>query len=202
MGELIAMYLKFGDYTALMNLYRRISRDSIRMVTADYEAFDFFPKRAEIQEKMTTKLMKDIEPWSAKIENFQLQELILPAQFEEARARQVAAREEEQKANYERDNAQISANSLVQQAEQKAQVILYNAGAQAKSITLAAGADQQSQTAKVEVETEAYTNVNSALKFTPAELLSYVWVDAMSDKAASGTLLAAQTPKIIKDYAL
>lgn len=198
--ELIDLYLKFGDYAQVTNAYSRIARNSVRLVASNFTAFDFFPKRAEIQEAMNARVNFDIDEWSAHVENFQLQELILPAQFEEARTKQIAAREEEQKAEYERDNARINANSLVNQARKKAEVIIYDANAKAKSIQLEAQADKDSQSAAVAVEVESYGNIKKALDFDAKELLSFVWVDAMKNKKSQSTLLSAGTPSAIKSF--
>jgi regulator of protease activity HflC (stomatin/prohibitin superfamily) len=198
--ELIDLYLKYGDYEQLTHLYARIARNSVRLVASNYTAFDFFPKRSEIQEAMVVRVNSDIDVWSATVENFQLQELVLPAAFEQARTRQIAAREEEQKAEYERDNARINANSLVNQARKKAEVILYNADAKAKSILLSAQADKDSQSAKLAVEVESFGNIKEALQFTDKELLSFVWVDAMKNKLSAKTLLGAGIPEVIKSF--
>ena len=95
-GELAQLYLQIGGWEEIKAAYGRISRNSLRTVAAKYYAFDYFSEQGDqLKAEMQNTLNRDLGMWKAGVDSFQLTRINLGKEFEEARAEQEAALQEQ-----------------------------------------------------------------------------------------------------------
>lgn len=185
-GDILTnLYLRYGDNTAVTELYRRIARNVVRTVTGKYSTFDLFTNRAQMQADMQASLNVDISAQGGVVQSFQFLDVGIPANFADARTQQASAVQAVTNAQNQLVVAQITAQTQVQYATQQAQLIVSQATNNASAAIIANNAAIASLTARYTNERAAYRGLRAALNMTTAELLSYIFLDAQAQSLAN-----------------
>lgn len=180
-----ALYLDFGEMGEVQAIYNRIARNWIRSVAAEYTAFQFFFNRSIIQVDMEETLHVELTKAHASVEQLQLLDIDLPDAFEAARERQSAAFEEiraaESRASVDRQEAEDS----VAAAERALQVLLLEAESTAVEILNSANATAAALESRYRAEQESLKSLADRLGFSQAQLLAFVWNEALNEAQTS-----------------
>ena len=131
------------------------------------------------------------------IETFELLNITLPARFQEARTRQETARRAASRAENDLNVAEIDARTQVVTAEREAEVIVLEARQAAQQVRFENAAAIVAVTARRNAEADAYNRLKEQLGLSEAELLTYVWIDAIREaqsKPGGAPILNVQLP--------
>ena len=197
-GELAQLYLQIGGWEEIKAAYGRISRNSLRTVAAKYYAFDYFSEQGDqLKAEMQNTLNRDLGMWKAGVDSFQLTRINLGKEFEEARAEQEAALQEQLSVVQSKKNNVTHWVGVIKRVNETAQLIMKAAEAKRHQIQVNAAAAAASLKARVNVEADSFRRARGTLNFTSKELLAWVWLDAMKATAAASTVIDVETPELI-----
>jgi regulator of protease activity HflC (stomatin/prohibitin superfamily) len=143
--------------------------------------------RSAISADMFQSLRDDLEQNHALLNSFQLLDITLPAAFASAIQTTEITRQQISTAQFQKERALVESATQVLAASQQAQVITARASADSQVIL----AQAQAQAAAINSRTtnllNAYLTIKSNYSMTEDELLSYIWLQALSETQASVT---------------
>ncbi len=195
-AELIQLFRTFAlDYE---NYFISQSRTTIRDVASFYNAIEFFNNRTFIGDAMFDYLVQDINAMFADIVYFQLREIDLPDEFEEALKQVQIAQQQYQIALYEQEAAIIRAQTQIIEAQAMANITVLTAEADAEAYLINMEAQAQALNVTLTAERIAYYAIGQQLNLTSSELLALLWVMAVRDHDDSMLIIGADTPVLIE----
>ncbi|MCH8906336.1 MAG: hypothetical protein IH840_04530 [Candidatus Heimdallarchaeota archaeon] len=194
----IELYNTFG--LAYEDVINTQARDSIRDAASSFDAIQFFNNRTVIGAAMEVALRTIIQSVvGVSIPGFQLRAVDLPDAFENALERAEVARQEIQIAQFEQASALIRAQTTIFEAAAAANITLIEAAAEADAFLILINAQAEAVNITLAAQTEAYYALAQALNFTSAELLAFLWIQALTQIGEFGNLIIIgdNTPDII-----
>lgn len=197
--DLTAVYLDFGEMGPTTTAYKRIARNWVRAVAANFTAFEFFFNRTEFQSRLQIVLNSRLREAHASVDSLQLLGVHMPDRFDNARIEQETAVQGIAQAAEQKLVAKINADTSVAKARQEAQVIVFEAESRAAELRLNADAQVESLRARYLAEREGYANLATTLGLNVDQLLAYIWLDAMQEGTADATV-KVNVPTSISAY--
>jgi hypothetical protein len=190
--ELVALYLRWLNNFNLA--FSKISRNVVREVASEYDAFAFFFNRSVVVDDITTTLAAKFAVIGALVNNVQMLELTLPGDFFNSIQQTEIVRTKIAEASAVQLKALIESETSLLAAKIDADSLLVASYAKANSTLIQK--QQEALTKKAEIESEriAIISLKSTLNLTNADLLNYLLVDAMKTTAAKITL-SVEKPK-------
>jgi len=183
--DLLALYMRWkSDYE---NSFGKISRNLVRDVAANYDAFDFFFNRSLIIADITASMSDYFIDIGASINNFQLLDLELPTDFFNAIQLTEVTRTKISEATVQQQNTLIQAETDLLAAQKQAEVIVTQAQARADSVLIQKQQEALLRKSQIEQELIALQSLKTQLNFTTDELLNYLLIDALAQTPAKVT---------------
>lgn len=193
--ELIQLYSTFElDYE---NYFISQSRTTLRDVASFYNAIEFFNNRTFIGDIMFQYLVQDIDEMYADVVYFQLREIDLPDEFEEALKQVQIAQQQYQIALYEQEAAIIRAQTQIIEAQAQANITVVLAEADAEAYLINMEAQAEALNITLTAERLAYYAMGQQLNLTSSELLALLWIMAIQEHDDSLLIIGADTPVLI-----
>lgn len=185
---IVELYNNFGsEYEAV---FWRIARDVIRDITSVHSALEFSNNRTIIGAEIEVAMFELFDTvYNTDIAAFQLLEIILPTTFDDALERAEVARQEIITALLEQEIALIEAETRIFEAEAQYNVTLINAQAEADAFLTMINAQAEAVNITLTAQTEAYYALSQALNMTSAELLAFLWIEALTEIGEFGNLI-------------
>ena len=174
------------------------ARTTLRDVVSFYSAIEFFNNRTTIGEAMQVYLIEDLQVMHVNIEFFQMREIDLPDEFEEALKQVQIAQQQYQIALYEQEAAVVRAQTTIIEAQAQANITLVTATAEAEAYVITMGAQAEALNITLTAERLAYYAMGQQLNLTSTELLALLWVMAIQDHDSSLLIIGAETPILIE----
>ncbi|MFX0125426.1 MAG: SPFH domain-containing protein [Candidatus Hodarchaeota archaeon] len=194
--DLIELYGTFAlDYE---NYFISQSRTTLRDVASFYNAIEFFNNRTFIGDVMSEYLVQDIDAMFADVVYFQLREIDLPDEFEEALKQVQIAQQQYQIALYEQEAAIIRAQTQIIEAQAMANITIVLAEADAEAYVINMEAQAQALNITLTAERMAYYAIGQQLNLTSSELLALLWIMAIQDHDDSMLIIGVDTPILIE----
>mmetsp|Transcript_45910 Transcript_45910/g.52965 ORF Transcript_45910/g.52965 Transcript_45910/m.52965 type:complete len:318 (+) Transcript_45910:82-1035(+) len=195
--DLVALFYDWGDGGYDL-AYRRIARAVLRDTAAEYEAYALFYERTQVSDDMISDLSEVLDQIHATVENFQLLDISLPSEFENA----IRDTENEniniETLRFQRENVKTEMKGLKDKAVTEKQVIVNSAEAKAEEITQQAQARIQTLENRIDQEIAAYKELQTTLGLTePRDLNSYVWIQNVG---TVNSLINLGLPSVIKCF--
>jgi regulator of protease activity HflC (stomatin/prohibitin superfamily) len=198
-AELIELYGTFAlDYE---NYFISQSRTTLRDVASFYNAIEFFNNRTFIGDVMFQYLIQDIDVMYADVVYFQLREIDLPDEFEEALKQVQIAQQQYQIALYEQEAAIIRAQTQIIEAQAAANITVVLAEADAEAYLINMEAQAEALNITLTAERLAYYAMGQQLNLTSSELLALLWIMAVQEHDDSLLIIGADTPVLIETTA-
>lgn len=184
-GELHQFYAKFGaEYVLPIS---KVARDSIRVAAAKFDAFDFFLNRSLVATAISNRLRADFALTHVELNSFQLLDIALPTAFSTAIQNTEITRQQIATAQFQQDRASTEADTQVLAAKQQADVILARARADAKVIAAQALAQASAINQRTSNLLAAYNTTMTQYAMTADQMLTYIWLQALSETTATLT---------------
>lgn len=190
--QIKAVFAKFGeDYESV---YVPLAVDTITRKATDYNANTFFSDRTLVGEGIEQEIMKVFKEQAlCSIEFFQLRSVSLPRDFEVAIQTTEVKKQDIKTAEAERGNRKIAGQTMVKQAEQESQAILYRADAAATTIQLNVDAYVEQFNISQGLQATAFAELYKTLGSDEARLLEYMDVRALRDHPSAGSVISLKT---------
>lgn len=192
------LYKQFGtNYEAT---FWRVARDVIRDTASSYDAIQFFTNRTLIGQVIEDNMVAELEgTYATLVPAFQMLDISLPASFEDALERLEVAKREIEIATEQQAEALIRAETLIIEAEAEAQITILEAEAGAEAFLIMIEAQAEAVDITLTQQTESYYALAQALNLTSAELLSYLWIQALTEVGENGNLIiiGENTPELL-----
>ncbi|MFX1283798.1 MAG: SPFH domain-containing protein [Promethearchaeota archaeon] len=195
-SQLLELYGTFAD--EYEERFIGQSRTTLRDVTSFYNAIEFFNNRTFIGDQMFVYLVRDIDKMYADVVYFQLREIDLPDEFEEALKLVQIAQQQYQIALYEQEAAIIRAQTQIIEAQANANITIVTAVAEAEAYLITMEAQAQALNITLTAERMAYYAMGQQLNLTSTELLALLWVMAIQNHDDSLLIIGADTPVLIE----
>lgn len=198
--QLVNLYREYGR--SFEQVFIRTARDNIRDSASFYTAIEFFNNRSLIGTFMTEFIAQEFnENYYADVPALQLRAIDLPDTFEDALERAEVARQEIEIARLQQQAALIRAETAILEADAQRNITLIEANATAQAFLIQIEAQAQAVNITLTAEREAYYALSQSLNLTSAELLSFLWIQALQDIGEYGNLIIIgdNTPEIILD---
>jgi regulator of protease activity HflC (stomatin/prohibitin superfamily) len=200
LSALNELYFTYGELPEIDQLYQRVAKNVVRVISSKYTAFDVLYNQTAVRAEMQSSLNLQLTPLHGSVDSFQLLNIELPRRFLNQRTRQDTAQQEIQKAVNEQSVAAEQARTTVIEAQRQAQIIVVEAQATANAMLLNARATADSIKAAVAAEKTSFTNVKSKLGLDKTSLLSYVWLDAVQKPKGAKLTVGIPAPAGVTKY--
>ncbi len=195
--DILNLYGKFGlDYE---DRFVGQARTTLRDVVSFYSAIEFFTNRTIIAESMEIDLNNDLQDMYVDIVFFQMREIDLPDEFEEALKQVQIAQQQYQIALYEQEAAIVRAETAIIEAQAQANITVLSAEADAEAFVISMEAQAKAINLTLTAEKLAYYAMGQQLNLTSSELLALLWVMAVRDHDSSLLIIGADTPILIEN---
>ena len=195
-ADLIQLYGTFAlEYE---NFFVSQARTTLRDVSSFYNAIEFFNNRTYIGDIMFEYLIQDLDVMFADVVYFQLREIDLPDEFEEALKQVQIAQQQYQIALYEQEAAIIRAQTQIIEAQAEANITVVLAEADAEAYLINMEAQAEALNITLTAERLAYYAMGQELNLTSSELLALLWVMAIQEHNDSLLIIGADTPVLIE----
>lgn len=212
-GLLIHIQLAFHyklKRTEILNLYGTFgmeyedrfigqARTTLRDVVSFYSAIEFFNNRTAIGELMEVFLEEDLQNMFVDIVFFQMREIDLPDEFEEALKQVQIAQQQYQIALYEQEAAIVRAQTKILEAQAAANITVLTADATAEAYIITMKAQAEALNITLTAERLAYYAMGQELNLTSTELLALLWIMAVEAHDSSLLIIGANTPILIEN---
>ena len=187
--SIIDIYKNHGtDYEGV---FWQFARDVIRDVASLYTAIDFFNNRTSIgraiEESMEAEFFSEF--FEILVPAFQLLQIDLPDTFEDALERAEVARREIEIVQLQQQTALIEAETKILEAQAQYNVTLIEAQADADAFLTIINAQAEAVNITLTAERDAYYGLAQALNMTTTELLTYMWIQALTQIGDDGNLI-------------
>jgi regulator of protease activity HflC (stomatin/prohibitin superfamily) len=130
---------------------------------------------------------------------FQMREIDLPDEFEEALKQVQIAQQQYQIALYEQEAAIVRAETAIIEAQAQANITVLSAEADAEAFVISMEAQAKAINLTLTAEKLAYYAMGQQLNLTSSELLALLWVMAVRDHDSSLLIIGADTPILIEN---
>ena len=174
------------------------ARTSLRDVASVYNAIEFFNNRTTIGNEMHLLLTTDINEMYADVVYFQMREIDLPDEFEEALKQVQIAQQQYQIALYDQQAAVVKAETAIIEAQAQANITVLSAEASAEAYVIEMTASAQALNITLNTESLAYYAMGQQLSLSPTELLSLLWIKAIMEHDESLLIIGVDTPVILE----
>lgn len=192
------LYLTMGE--SYDSVFWQFARDVVRDVASLYTAIEFFNNRTMIGSDMEMSMVDEFNAeYNVNIPAYQLLQIDLPDTFEQALERAEVARQEIEIALLEQEKALIEAETLILIAQAQYNVTMIEAQAEADAFLTIMNAQAEAVNITLSAQTEAYYALAQALNLTSAELLAFLWIQALTEIGEFGNLIIIgdNTPNIL-----
>ncbi|MFW9853484.1 MAG: SPFH domain-containing protein [Candidatus Thorarchaeota archaeon] len=194
----------------ILNLYRTFgleyeeryigqARTTLRDVASFYNAIEFFNNRTSISDLMKEKLQEDLDVMFADVMFFQLREIDLPDEFEEALKQVQIAQQRYQIALYEQEATIVRAETAIIEAQAQANITIISGEAEAQAFLINMEAQAKALNFTLTAERLAYYAMAQQLNLTSSELLALLWVLAIQEHEDSLIIIGTNTPILIEE---
>jgi len=173
------------------------ARTTLRDVASFYNAIEFFNNRTSIGETMEEYLANDLSDMFVDVMFFQMREIDLPDEFEEALKQVQIAQQQYQIALYEQQAAIVRAQTLIIEAQAQANITVLAAEANAKAYVINMQAQAEALNITLTAERLAYYAMGQQLNLTSSELLALLWIMAIQQHDSSLLIIGENTPILI-----
>lgn len=165
------IYSKYGkDYH---NRLTQIAVRSIKAVTIQYEATEFFEVRQNIGTHMLMQLRESFRNEYVTVELFALREISIPNNFEAKVVQKVVEAQARYTEEWIRDSVLAQANITVLQGQGEASVNLITANANAAATIVVAKAEADGLKLVSEQQAATFSELATTLELAPQDLLKY-----------------------------
>lgn len=195
--SLSQLYLKYGmDFEKFLVRYsRQVTRD----VLAEYLVTELWEKRFEVGARIRSALVHEFDRRHVVLRGFQLLNLDIPHQLEDAIVVTTVEFQGIEKAQFELQAGIVSAVTARLTAEQDAQILVINAQGQAGALLLDKRARAKALNHTAEAEIEAYNHVKSSMNLDETDLLGYVWLESLTQANTSDAVFSVQQPTVTQE---
>ncbi len=195
-ADILTLYQTFAiDYE---DRFVGQARTTLRDVASLFNAIEFFNNRTAIGDLMESYLITDIDVMYADIVYFQMREIDLPDEFEEALKQVQIAQQQYQIAIYEQQAAMVNAETAIIEAQAQANITVLSAEASAEAYIIQMNASAQALNITLATESLAYYAMGQQLNLTATELLSLLWIKAIMEHDESLLIIGTNTPVILE----
>jgi len=171
--------------------FEKIAKDALRNVAARYTATDYFFQRSNITQDMSDSLTKTLLDLGAQVSGFQLLNFDVPQAFSDTVTLTEETKQKKTRALTLQEKAVITAEQRIATAQEDARILRLNARAAAVAFVQEKNATRESILTRFTAETSAYKNMKERLSLDNDELLSIIWLSAISGSEAPQTLAVA-----------
>jgi regulator of protease activity HflC (stomatin/prohibitin superfamily) len=187
------LFQLYKNYTqAYESTYIKIAKDCLTDQSTNFTAFDFFASRASIGSQMEQVLMEAMKPVFSTVEFFQLRDVDLPNQFEDAIQQAEIARQSIQKAHFQQQNAMVQASKIKMMAVYNATNVRTQAEADAQSILVKNQAEAKSFQLIQETLAKAYETLMKDLNLDQASFIKYLKVKSLEKHNGQSLLIGME----------
>jgi len=191
--DLLALWMRWkGDYEIA---FGKIARNVIRDVASKYDAFEFFFNRSIIITDITAQMADTFLELGANINNFQLLDLTLPVDFNNAIQQTEVTRTKISEATVQQQKVLITAQTDLLSAGKQAEIIRTQAKARADSAYIQKQQDANARKSQIEQEQIALISIRDQLGLTTSELLNYLLIETLKETQAKITF-AIENPNL------
>ena len=195
-NDILSLYGTFGiEYE---DRFIGQARTTLRDVTSFYSAIEFFNNRTVIGDDMMVYLAEELDSMYVDVVFFQMREIDLPDEFEEALKQVQIAQQQYQIALYEQEAAVVRAQTAIIEAQAQANITLLSAEASAEAYIVTMEAQAEALNITLTTERLAYYAMGQQLNLTSSELLALLWVMAVQEHDSSLLIIGADTPILIE----
>lgn len=187
-NSLLALYMRWENDFA--NAYKKIARNVIRDVAADYDAFQFFFNRSLIVADMNSEMDDTLRILGAQVNQVQLLDISLPTSFNSAIQQTEVTRTKINEAIVDRERIIIQAGTELLAAQEQAKVLLVQANTRASTTILQAEQEALVVASQIKAEELALLSYKDSLGLDTDELLSYLYLQAIQETKAKITMAA------------
>lgn len=173
------------------------ARTTLRDIAGEYLAVEFFYNRSLIGDNMWLALEEAVQPYYVDVVFFQLREIDLPDQFEDALRNVQIARQEFEIAQYEQQAALVRAQTEIYLAEADATMKIITAEADAEAFLIDINAKAEAINITLTAQKEALYGLAQGLGLNSTELLAYLWIQAILEHDSSWLIVGSNTPDLI-----
>jgi len=196
------------DATTLKNIYYLFQENymtafsfmieaSLRDISSDYYASDFYERRADLQQDMLSDLKTTFLNLSVSVDDLQLVNVGLPIGLSNEIQNTELAKQDAQSALNERNVQLLQLDTLTQQATYSIEILNYNRDNQVNLTLISAQSQADTLTSIYVAETMALSAILNALNLTDDQLESYMFLQALQNTGATVHLSIAQNQQLI-----
>lgn len=192
------LYTTMGE--SYDSIFWQFARDVIRDVASLYTAIEFFNNRTVIGTDMEMSMVEEFNlEYNVNIPAYQLLQIDLPDTFEQALERAEVARQEIEIALLEQEKALIEAETLILIAQAQYNVTIIEAQAEADAFIILMQAQADAVNITLTQQALSYYALAQTLNLTSAELLAFLWIQALTEIGEFGNLIIIgdNTPDIL-----
>jgi regulator of protease activity HflC (stomatin/prohibitin superfamily) len=146
---------------------------------------------------MKALLEDDLQNMFVEVVFFQLREIDLPDEFEEALKQVQIAQQQYQIALYEQEASIVRAQTAIIEAQAQANITVLSAEADAEAYVINMEAQAKAINITLTAERLAYYAMGQQLNLTSSELLSLLWIMAVQEHESSLLIIGTDTPILI-----
>lgn len=187
-ADLYQLYSTLGP--TYENIFVRMAIEQLSTASTMYSANEFFDNRTTISNEMHGLLDDHFDKHAfARVPLFQLRTVHLPNEFEDAIQDTQVKEQEIQIAFAEQKQNRVAYETTVIQAEQKVQVLVNQAEAEAASILFQNDAYCRQYRVTQDLQREALTRVMSSAEWQAPQLLEYLKMRAVREHPSGKTTM-------------
>ncbi|CEL96652.1 unnamed protein product [Vitrella brassicaformis CCMP3155] len=174
--EVLALYYDFGENYE--GIYARVSRDVLRDVASQYDAYDIFLNRTFVQQEMTRQLGASLDKHHARVNQLQLLSVTLPEKFDAALDETEQARLLAIQADFDKKDAQQAAENTRNRADEDARTEL------------------NKKEGQISAEITSYTTLKDNVDLTSRGLMTYIWLQNLGTTEGSTVIFNSKPPDL------
>lgn len=191
--QIYRVYTTFASETK--NILTRVAFDSISDTSTNYSAYDFFQKRREIQDQMSTDLNEKLRSYmSYEVIFFQLRSINLPDSYEDAIEQTEVTKQSILKADALRNKNFIVQGMYVEQAYIAKNITINNARGVAEAKKLKADATAGTQLNITRSQAEAYSGLKGNVSLSNTELIEYLQIGLVQNYPSGQLVISLKDP--------
>eukprot|EP00163_Fabomonas_tropica_P000155 TRINITY_DN1010_c0_g1_i8.p1 TRINITY_DN1010_c0_g1~~TRINITY_DN1010_c0_g1_i8.p1 ORF type:complete len:210 (+),score=45.75 TRINITY_DN1010_c0_g1_i8:842-1471(+) len=178
---LVELYSKFG--TSYEEQYIRTSRDVIRLVCGEFVAQEYSFNRSLVGVRIKEALNHTLYDLQASVESVNILNIDLPAAFAQAIQESELVKQEKERVQFEKESADITANTMIIEAEKRAELRVSEALTNKTNRLLQKDAEANGITTRAAAEAAAYKLLKDDLGLTGDQLIAYIHIKMLQESS-------------------
>jgi len=192
--DLKASFLRFGSYTALKQRYILLAGNMVSNTAQEFTPQDFWQRRRQIAERMLQQINHVLRANGGEAIMFEIMKVDFASSFENSITGVQVAEQQKVVNEYSQQVQQVEQQINVLNSHNQALIATIRAGAAKTAKERVGNATKEAFIMKQKAKATMYSQLQSALEFTPSQMAEYIKIRSLMMQSSTGKVVVNVPP--------